>query len=50
MRQWGEAEILAAVRHLEGAVHDYGRAFGTDNEALDAELALAYADRHKPRP
>lgn len=37
-----DAEIAAANARLEACIVDYGRALGTDNEGIDADLARAY--------
>lgn len=38
------AEIASANARLESCIVDYGRALGTDNEDIDADLARAYED------
>ena len=41
-------EIDAANDRLAKCIVDMGRAFGTDNEQIDADLAREYADTHEP--
>jgi hypothetical protein len=46
-----EEEIAAANARLRACRQDLGRAWGTDNEAIDADLAREYGDDHeRPRP
>jgi hypothetical protein len=37
-----EVEIESANARLDSCIVDYGRALGTDNEDIDADLARAY--------
>lgn len=41
-----EQDIRAADGRLEACITDYGYAIGADNESIDEDLALAYADPH----